>query len=69
MGCFVYLIFGSIKDVTVGPTAIMALLSKKHVVKLGEDLAVSESLLTSLADITTVNCFSSLDAVSLIVCS
>ncbi|KAG7189458.1 hypothetical protein KM043_017154 [Ampulex compressa] len=40
MGCFVYLVFGSSKDVTVGPTAIMALLSQQHVIRLGEDLAV-----------------------------
>ncbi|XP_043502293.1 sodium-independent sulfate anion transporter-like [Polistes fuscatus] len=40
MGCFVYLVFGSTKEVTVGPTAIMALLSQHHVVKLGEDIAV-----------------------------
>ncbi|XP_050455739.1 sodium-independent sulfate anion transporter-like isoform X3 [Cataglyphis hispanica] len=40
MGCFVYLVFGSSKDVTVGPTAIIALLVQKHVRKLGEDLAV-----------------------------
>ena len=30
MGCFVYLIFGSCKDITVGPTAIMALLTSEH---------------------------------------
>lgn len=40
MGCFVYLIFGSTKEVTVGPTAIMALLSQHHVGKLGNDIAV-----------------------------
>ncbi|KMQ92876.1 sodium-independent sulfate anion transporter [Lasius niger] len=40
MGCFVYLVFGSSKDITVGPTAIMALLVQKYVIKLGEDLAV-----------------------------
>ncbi|XP_076248706.1 sodium-independent sulfate anion transporter [Calliopsis andreniformis] len=40
MGCFVYLVFGSCKDVTVGPTAIMALLSQQHVMRLGEDIAV-----------------------------
>lgn len=49
MGCFVYLIFGSSKDVTVGPTAIMALLAQQHVRRLGEDIAVSGSLLISLA--------------------
>ncbi|XP_026673155.1 sodium-independent sulfate anion transporter-like isoform X2 [Ceratina calcarata] len=40
MGCFVYLVFGSCKDITVGPTAIMALLSQQHVMRLGDDIAV-----------------------------
>ncbi|XP_076646090.1 sodium-independent sulfate anion transporter isoform X3 [Halictus rubicundus] len=40
MGCFVYLVFGSCKDITVGPTAIMALLSQHNVIRLGEDVAV-----------------------------
>ncbi|CAK9796905.1 Sodium-independent sulfate anion transporter [Anthophora quadrimaculata] len=40
MGCFVYLVFGSCKDITVGPTAIMALLSQHHVIRLGSDIAV-----------------------------
>ncbi|XP_011873496.1 PREDICTED: sodium-independent sulfate anion transporter-like isoform X3 [Vollenhovia emeryi] len=40
MGCFVYLVFGSSKDVTVGPTAIMALMVHKYVSDLGEDFAV-----------------------------
>ncbi|KOC65147.1 Sodium-independent sulfate anion transporter, partial [Habropoda laboriosa] len=39
MGCFVYLVFGSCKDITVGPTAIMALLSQHHVIRLGDDIA------------------------------
>ncbi|XP_055918098.1 sodium-independent sulfate anion transporter isoform X2 [Eupeodes corollae] len=30
MGCFVYILFGSCKDVTVGPTAIMALMVQGH---------------------------------------
>lgn len=30
MGCFMYLIFGSAKDITVGPTAIMALMTSEH---------------------------------------
>ncbi len=30
MGCFMYLFFGSCKDITVGPTAIMALLTSEH---------------------------------------
>ncbi|XP_067625860.1 sodium-independent sulfate anion transporter isoform X2 [Eurosta solidaginis] len=31
MGCFVYIIFGTCKDVTVGPTAIMSLMVQTHV--------------------------------------
>lgn len=31
MGCFVYIFFGTCKDVTVGPTAIMSLMVQKHV--------------------------------------
>ncbi|KAF7391863.1 hypothetical protein HZH68_011406 [Vespula germanica] len=46
MGCFVYLVFGSTKEVTVGPTAIMALLSQHHVKTLGEDIAVLISFLS-----------------------
>ncbi|XP_034940504.1 sodium-independent sulfate anion transporter-like isoform X2 [Chelonus insularis] len=46
MGCFVYLIFGSAKDVTVGPTAIMALLVQPYVINLGVDFAVLLCFLT-----------------------
>ncbi|XP_043283268.1 sodium-independent sulfate anion transporter-like isoform X2 [Venturia canescens] len=46
MGCFVYLIFGSCKDVTVGPTAIMALLVQPYVTKNNEDFAVLMSFLS-----------------------
>ncbi|TRY69381.1 hypothetical protein TCAL_07206 [Tigriopus californicus] len=31
VGCFVYCIFGSSKDITIGPTAIMALMTAEHV--------------------------------------
>ena len=30
MGCFVYCVFGSSKDITIGPTAIMALMTGAH---------------------------------------
>ncbi|XP_011503518.1 PREDICTED: sodium-independent sulfate anion transporter-like, partial [Ceratosolen solmsi marchali] len=40
MGCFVYLIFGSTSYVTVGPTAIMGLLTRIFVLKYGDDFAV-----------------------------
>lgn len=31
MGCFIYIFFGTCKDITVGPTAIMALMVQKYV--------------------------------------
>lgn len=40
MGCFVYLVFGSAKDVTIGPTAIMGLLTQPYVLQYGPDFAV-----------------------------
>lgn len=40
MGCFVYFIFGSCKDVTIGPTAIMGLMVQSHVNDLGVDFAI-----------------------------
>lgn len=46
MGCFVYCIFGSCKDVTIGPTAIMSLMVQVHVANLGVDFAVLAALLT-----------------------
>ena len=39
MGCFVYMIFGSSKDVTVGPTAIMSILTAEYAV-LGIEYAI-----------------------------
>ncbi|XP_051175949.1 sodium-independent sulfate anion transporter-like isoform X2 [Leptopilina boulardi] len=46
MGCFIYLFFGSSKDITVGPTAIMALLSFPYVKAMGPDIAVLLCFLT-----------------------
>ncbi|XP_058118321.1 sodium-independent sulfate anion transporter-like [Anopheles ziemanni] len=40
MGCFVYCLFGSCKDLTIGPTAIMALMVQVYVGGLGVDFAV-----------------------------
>ena len=39
MGCFMYMIFGSSKDVTVGPTAIMSILTAEYAV-LGVEYAI-----------------------------
>lgn len=46
MGSFVYIFLGSTKDITVGPTAIMALMTQTYVLSYGPDFAV---LLTFLS--------------------
>ncbi|BET02084.1 high affinity sulfate transmembrane transporter activity [Nesidiocoris tenuis] len=48
MGCFVYFFFGSCKDITVGPTAIMALMTQTYVEKHGPDFAVLLAFLSGL---------------------
>ncbi|CAG0917739.1 unnamed protein product [Notodromas monacha] len=40
MGCFVYAVFGSVKDVTIGPTAILSLMTNKYVTDHGPEYAV-----------------------------
>lgn len=45
-GCFVYAIFGSCKDVTIGPTAIMALMIHSAVVHLNVDFAILGTFLS-----------------------
>jgi len=47
MGCFLYCIFGSSKDVTIGPTAIMALMTQIHA-QYGPDYAVLLAFLSGL---------------------
>uniref|UniRef100_A0A8D8U5A1 Sodium-independent sulfate anion transporter n=1 Tax=Cacopsylla melanoneura TaxID=428564 RepID=A0A8D8U5A1_9HEMI len=46
IGCFVYIVFGSSKDITIGPTAIMALMSQKYVEAHGPDFAILLSFLS-----------------------
>ena len=52
MGCFVYIIFGSSKDITIGPTAIMALMTGLHA-QHGPEYAV---LLTFLSGCIILLC-------------
>ncbi|XP_055373720.1 sodium-independent sulfate anion transporter [Condylostylus longicornis] len=47
MGCFVYIFFGTSKDITVGPTAIMALMVAKYV-ESSPDFAVLLCFLTGI---------------------
>ena len=47
MGCFVYCMFGSCKDITIGPTAIMALMTSVHA-QYGPEYAVLLSFLSGI---------------------
>lgn len=40
LDCVVYFIFGTCKDINIGPTAIMSLMVQPHVEKMGPDMAV-----------------------------
>ncbi|CAH0563573.1 unnamed protein product, partial [Brassicogethes aeneus] len=48
MGCFMYFLFGTCKDINIGPTAIMALMIQPHVMALGADMAVLITLLSGV---------------------
>ena len=41
MGVFIYAIFGSCKDITIGPTAIMSLMTLEHSTAGGDDPVAS----------------------------
>jgi len=47
MGCFVYCLFGSAKDITIGPTAIMALMTNTYA-QYGPQYAVLLSFLSGI---------------------
>ncbi|XP_044758509.1 sodium-independent sulfate anion transporter-like isoform X2 [Coccinella septempunctata] len=46
MGCFMYFIFGSCKDLNIGPTSILSLMIQAHVYNLGPDMAVLTTFTT-----------------------
>ncbi|XP_045477860.1 sodium-independent sulfate anion transporter-like isoform X3 [Harmonia axyridis] len=46
MGCFIYFIFGSCKDLNIGPTSILSLMIQSHVYNLGPDMAVLSTFTT-----------------------
>jgi MFS superfamily sulfate permease-like transporter len=46
VGCFVYVVFGSCKDITVGPTALMALMTYQQIIGRNVDFAILLCFLT-----------------------
>ncbi|CAH1180338.1 unnamed protein product [Phaedon cochleariae] len=51
IGCYIYAIFGSIKDITIGPTALMALMTYQQVMERNVDYAVLLCFLSGIVQI------------------
>ncbi|XP_049869042.1 sodium-independent sulfate anion transporter-like [Pectinophora gossypiella] len=51
MGCFVYMIFGSCKDITLGPTALLALMTYQQIQGRNFDYAVLLCFLTGVVQL------------------
>ncbi|XP_072931937.1 sodium-independent sulfate anion transporter [Epargyreus clarus] len=51
MGCFVYIIFGSCKDITLGPTALLALMTYEQIQGRNFDYAVLLCFLTGVVQL------------------
>ncbi|KAG5888759.1 hypothetical protein JTB14_021504 [Gonioctena quinquepunctata] len=51
IGCFVYTVFGSIKDITIGPTALMALMTYQQVINRNVDYAILLCFLSGIVQI------------------
>ncbi|KAL0893135.1 hypothetical protein ABMA27_014766 [Loxostege sticticalis] len=51
MGCFIYIIFGSCKDITLGPTALMALMTYQQIQNRNADYAVLLCFLTGVVQL------------------
>ena len=51
MGCFVYIVFGKCKDITIGPTALMALMTHQQIVRRNVDFAILLCFLTGIAQL------------------
>ncbi|KAI8436033.1 hypothetical protein MSG28_004160 [Choristoneura fumiferana] len=51
MGCFVYVIFGSCKDITLGPTALLALMTYEQIQGRGAEYAILLCFLTGVVQL------------------
>lgn len=52
LGGFVYLFFGSCKDITIGPTAVLSTMTAKYVAEYSSDFAVLVAFLSGLVQFT-----------------
>lgn len=51
MGCFMYIIFGSCKEITLGPTALMAIMTYQQILGRNADYAVLLCFLSGLVQL------------------
>lgn len=51
VGCFVYAIFGSCKDITIGPTALMALMTYQQIADRNTDYAILLCFLSGIVQL------------------
>lgn len=51
MACFVYTVFGSVKDSAIGPTAIAAILTRENLHGLGPEFAVLLAFLSGCVEL------------------
>lgn len=51
MGCFIYVLFGSCKDITLGPTALMALMTYQQIQGRNTDYAILLCFLTGIVQL------------------
>ncbi|XP_039275801.1 sodium-independent sulfate anion transporter [Nilaparvata lugens] len=51
MGCIIYMVLGSCKDITIGPTALMSLMTYQQVIGKNPDFAILLCLLTGCVQV------------------
>lgn len=51
MACFVYTIFGSSKDPALGPTAIMAIMTRENIHEMGPEFAILLCFITGIVQL------------------
>lgn len=51
MACFVYTIFGSCKDPALGPTAIMAIMTRENIHDMGPEFAILLCFITGIVQL------------------
>lgn len=51
MACFIYTVFGSCKDPALGPTAIMAIMTRENIHDMGPEFAILLCFITGIVQL------------------